>query len=243
MDYNALAHQFRKSQMDGAPSTSNGGIRLPPPPAYTPSATIQPPPRRPHPSIDDDEDEGGDDDEDDDEDDLDARASATTTVNVTAPVRLMGHGNILNMASVTSMVGSSVATAVRQHQEQQQSQRQSLVASSALESDGDSKMRRRERRLARPIFRPLILNVNCGVTIVGSRNIVGEPLVKAAALMRLSSTSPSGTGDTTAPSSSTTHVDVGHQITGSTKRAAEEVRPSFIVEMTRPLDPRLTDRV
>lgn len=201
MDSESYARHLRKLQADrlsrsrvtASASTTRNTLNLPPPPAYTPSATLQPSaPSQVAPSIDprtnldrrysDDEE-----DEDEDDDELEHRLAWATNVTVTAPVKVVGHGNVLNTSSLMGMLGSSIAAALEQHQAQlrlQQQQQSSQIQTSDTPVEGNTERGRTPSGATRDILRPLKLNVSCGVSIVGNRNIVGESLARAAVVAR-----------------------------------------------------------
>lgn len=241
----SIAHQFRKLQADGAIRTTGGtttssttastnNLNLPPPPAYTPSSNMHLPINNHIPGHDDgftDDDTDGYDDEDDEG----SPYYPTTSITVTAPVKVVGHGNILNTSSLTSMLSSSLTTALQQHQTQLQSQQDANTANDSSHKTDNGK---RSNHQLRPALRPLHLNVNCAVSIIGSRNVVGESVAKAAVVARmmgLASTSPSATAGGAAASlpsftttTAATTTDNGtNAVVATRKRPAESVRRIF----------------
>ncbi len=206
----SFAHHFRKLQSDGAArntgstnfSTTTTNLNLPPPPAYTPSANMLPP--VPSNLLSDDVDDEYDEDEDDAE-----AAGTTTTITVTAPVKVVGHGNILNTSSLASVVSTALTTALQQHEQQMQA--------GATAETGDDNPSRVHARGDNPKRTPrsLCMNVNCGVSIVGSRNVVGESVAKAALAVRMSAISAAAAGAAVTSTPDGTNP--------SPKRPAEEV--------------------
>ncbi len=204
MNPDMYAQHLRKLQADRlsrsritttSSAAANNTLNLPPPPAYTPSPTLQPVAAPPMPQVNPSTPRPAnyydDEEEDEDEEELEYRApSWATNITVTAPVKVVGHGNILNTSSLMSMLGSSIAAALQQHQQQQhlhqrpEQQEQPTQSAESEPTDGTKEAKRLSEGMPRDILRPLNLNVNCGISIIGSRNIVGESLAKAAVIAR-----------------------------------------------------------
>ena len=198
MDSESYARHLRKLQADrlsrsrvpaSAPTTRNT-LNLPPPPAYTPSVTLPPsapsqiapaigPRTTPDRRYSDDEE-----DEDEEEDELEHRLAWATNISVTAPVKVVGHGNVLSTSSLMGMLGSSIAAALEQHQAQLRLQQPSHTQASDTPVEGNMGRGRTAAEATRDTLRPLNLNVSCGVSIVGNRNVVGELRARAAVVAR-----------------------------------------------------------
>lgn len=207
MTQDSLFHQYCKIQADRlrgnqttqrpSISTSNVPLNLPPPPAYTPApsstAAHQAQEASPSDSINDDEYCYYDDEETDSP--YSSSPASQTTISVTAPVKITGHANILNTSSLASMIGSSVNTAL-QHQQQSLSELDPPPSTEYACNDGDNgaggggKEGKKCCPCPRLVARPVKLNINCAITISGSRNIVGELVSKAGLAARLSPAPP-----------------------------------------------------
>ncbi|KAI9790274.1 MAG: hypothetical protein M1816_005299 [Peltula sp. TS41687] len=265
----SIAHQIRKLQADGPLRTtgstattssstttaSTNNLNLPPPPAYTPSSTMHLPINNYIPAGHDDgfTDDEADEYDDDEEDDRSPYHHPTTSITVTAPVKVVGHGNILNTSSLTSMLSSSLTTALQQHQTQLQHHMLLQEGNTNANTGGDSPPKwvagRRSTHQSRPALRPLHLNVNCAVSIVGSRNVVGESVAKAAVVARMMGLTSTSSAPTAAaappppPGGATAALPSSSNATGTTAvstAAANDVTNPVVTTRKRPAESELT---
>ncbi|KAI9887411.1 MAG: hypothetical protein M1823_000748 [Watsoniomyces obsoletus] len=207
----SFAHHFRKLQADGAfrnasETTQATSLNLPPPPAYTPSANM--PPLASNTLWNEAENEYDDDDDDDAEA---GSGTNTTTIEVAAPIKIVGHGNILNTSSLAQSMSTALTAALKQHEQQPQSTEEA--------SDDNTVAADVQREAAKKTTPPrsLRININCSVSIVGSRNVVGDSVAKAALAARMAAISAAAAGASVSSSAVGTSVGV--------KRSAEEEVP------------------
>ena len=233
MTQDSIIHQFHKLQAEGAfrhsttPTIQSSALNLPPPPAYSPSSTAVP--QTNHADEDDDEYYSDGDD--------DPHGSPATTITVTAPIKVVGHGNILNTSNLTSMLSYSLTAALQQHQQQMLLVGSEDSTTTAPAGDGRGLVKEGSKKTGtRPALRPLHLNINCAVSIVGSRNVVGENVAKAALVARMTAASsaaaPGSAG--AAPSTANPGTTTTGDVSSTRKRTAESVS-SIILSSRHPV--------
>ncbi|PVH93944.1 hypothetical protein DM02DRAFT_646190 [Periconia macrospinosa] len=122
------------------------------------------------------------------EDDKDEEETPEITVNASTQIR--GHGNIISIAQMDSariaslvamlLYGNSPQTASQQQQQQPSSPEQAQVPSPELSPQPHNERLYHARKVPK-----MIINVNCGATVVGDRNIVGPGLGDIARHMQI----------------------------------------------------------
>lgn len=114
----------------------------------------------------------------------------TPEINVNASTQIRGHGNIISIAQMDSgriaslvamlLSGHSPQTALQQQQEQPASPEQVHAPSLGLSPQPHHERQYHVRKTPK-----MIININCGATVVGDRNIVGPGLGDIARHMQI----------------------------------------------------------